>query len=707
MLCNPVKATRLHGRRDEGGAIAIITALSLTVLLVVAAMVLDFGLVKVDRQVDKSATDAAALAGVHAMDVAGHSDAQAYPYVGICAALRNLKVQSQRFSGISSSSATWTNGLGAAVANGCTDTTLQTTVCDPTNKSTWGQLDWTGTYEGTHIEVHIQSGYVLPTTGTDGWSEDTLPAAQAFADDGAGGCNQVEVEVHQFRNPTLGSVATKSQLIASIRSVGRVYATTGGNAPALLLLKRSGCGVLMTGSSSSGYIHVDGAVGHNGLTQPGSIHADSGSCSSGSVYLGRFNPGIVSYAAPVATCPTPTTCTATATADTSKPGSITSYLASLGTSGTAIRDSLSNVCGSTAVDNLASPPQCTPTSSEVSPGGRVTRRSVDLRYLTGVKSVLSAANTDTSLWGLTAATAPAAGYSVMGCTDTPPAVAKVFVNCATFKANATFDTATRTVIFSGVINPNNTNTVSLPAATHVYIFGQVGGHAINLGGGQTSSLKIHTQSNTTSGVCNSSSTGPDPGVDTNKAVVVIKSGDINEGNGGLLQMCYTTMVMMGSGSNACLTNVPNEETNGPTSTPCSTGAGDGQINQQGGSVDWTAPNQYDITTLADGSPDQAKAGGYKDPNGPEDLALWSESYGAPNTPKFIMTGSGTQHVVGVFMVPNADPFYLGGGATLNLANAQFVVSSFSLGSSNTNLTMAVDPNSAVQMPQLKPIGLVR
>jgi hypothetical protein len=189
--------------------------------------------------------------------------------------------------------------------------------------------------------------------------------------------------------------------------------------------------------------------------------------------------------------------------------------------------------------------------------------------------------------------------------------------------------------------------------------------------------------------------------------VVVKSGAISESNGGSLQMCYTTVVMMGNGNNACLTNVTSEEKNGPTSTPCSNGAGDGQINQQGGNVDWTAPNQYDVTTLSDGSPDPTKAGGYTDPNGPEDLALWSESYGSNNNPKFVMTGGGTEHVVGVFMAPNAEPFKLSGSANLDLKNAQFVASSFALGSNNTNLIMAVDPNSAVQLPQLKPIGLVR
>lgn len=690
------------GRRSEDGAVAIVVALCLPILVVVAAMVVDFGLVRVDRQVDKSAADAAALAGVHGLDVAGQNGAQPYPYVGICAALNVLKVNDARFAAISSTSG-WSNGLGTAVGDGCSDATLRGTACDPADKATWGQFEWSGSYQGTSIEVGIHSGYQLPASGSSGWSEDTLPAAQAFADDGDGGCNQVEVEIHQSRNPTLGSIATSSQLVSSIRSVGRVYSAPGGDAPALLLLRRTGCPVLMTGSNSAGYIAVKGAISSSGRTQPGTIHADSdgSNCSGGSganIFDGRFGAGIVAYAAPLATNP--------AAADPTKPGSITSYAASLGKPANVVRDANTNVCGAYALYTAFTGTACSSTKTEVTPGSLVTRTAIDGRYLPAVNAIVAAA---APVWSLTAANAPSYGYAVMGCTDPPPATATaVFVNCATFKQAAAFSTTTKTVVFNGVVNPQNGATISLPAATKVYIFGQAGGNAISLGGGSGGTFRVHTAGNTTSGVCNSAPTGPDPGaLSSNKAVVVVKSGQLNESASGTLQMCYTTAVMMGNGANACLTNVPSQETNGPTATPCSTGAGDGQINQQGGNVDWTAPNQYDVTILPDGTPDPAKSPGWSDPNGPEDLALWSESYGAASNPKFTMTGGGTEHVIGVFMTPNADPFQLSGGATLDLTNAQFVAASFALGSANTNLIMSVDPNSAVQLPQLRPVGLVR
>ena len=44
---------------------------------------------------------------------------------------------------------------------------------------------------------------------------------------------------------------------------------------------------------------------------------------------------------------------------------------------------------------------------------------------------------------------------------------------------------------------------------------------------------------------------------------------------------------------------------------------------------------------------------------------------------------------------------------LDLTNAQYIATSVSLGGSNTRIKMAVDPNSAVTLPQLTPFTLVR
>lgn len=135
--------------------------------------------------------------------------------------------------------------------------------------------------------------------------------------------------------------------------------------------------------------------------------------------------------------------------------------------------------------------------------------------------------------------------------------------------------------------------------------------------------------------------------------------------------------------------------------------GTGQFSQTGGDIDWTAPNEHDVMTLDDGSPDPAKAPFWSDVNGPEDLALWSESAGNNSSTTYNMAGGGLFAVRGVFMTPNADSMILSGGALLDLTNAQFIATSIQLNGNTTRVKMSVDPNSAVTLPQLTPFTLVR
>src|SRR3954464_14634422 len=81
-------------RRDEQGAVAIIVAISVTFMAVAAGMVLDFGLVRIDRQIDKSAADAAVTAGLHALKA---GDDKPRPFRGVCTALRYLQANDARF----------------------------------------------------------------------------------------------------------------------------------------------------------------------------------------------------------------------------------------------------------------------------------------------------------------------------------------------------------------------------------------------------------------------------------------------------------------------------------------------------------------------------------------------------------------------------------------------------------------------------------
>ena len=686
---------RARRRRDERGAIAIIVAVSMVLILVAAAMVMDFGLVRIDRQVDRSAADSATLAGLHALNT---GDGTSHPYLGVCTAIRYLKSNDARFAGIAETTG-WTNGMGSATGNGCSDVALHNQKCVPTNKATWAKFHWAGTWQGVSLEVIVESGYVF--TGST-WAEESLPASSADTGDREQlGCDQLAVTVKQSRKPGLGSLATSSDLVTAIRSVGRVKPVPGKSAPALLLLQRTGCPVLRAGNSGGGsgtFIHVLGAITSHGTSQPGTIHSDSDAlgCSGGSndnVFIGAQNAGIAAYAAPLVSNPTQ--------ADPKKPGSITSVAAANGAAANVIRDSLDNVHGSTALTSGG-------TKQEVTARTLIGRGLVDQRYFGGVKSALSAASGIflagstsapsgwTSLNGANACKATQAQVNALGLTST----SSLYVNCSgKFVGDgAGVSIPAGRVYFRGWLNPSGL--VKLPNAHHVYIGNQSDvTDAISLGTG--SSFEMNMAGNLTAGGTCADTQGP------SKAALFVRSGDFKEsGNGTMLRLCRTTAFMMGGRADGC---VPTVEGTAPTSTPCTginSGLGNGQLTQQGGDVDWTPPDTIDATLdSVTQAPLPEATAAWSDPNGPEDLALWSESASNTST-TYNMNGGGLFHVRGIYMVPNASRFKLSGGAGMSLTNAQYIVTSIEL-NGGTQITLSVNPDSAVTLPDLGLVGLVR
>jgi hypothetical protein len=270
------------------------------------------------------------------------------------------------------------------------------------------------------------------------------------------------------------------------------------------------------------------------------------------------------------------------------------------------------------------------------------------------------------------------------------ASSKLYVDCPTLKSIPTVQAGV--VVFNGTIAPANGSPVSLPNAHHVYVVG--GTDAISLGTG--AQFRMHTTGMTDLlGNCSNSQ-------NTGKAVLVIRTGGIKQ-TGGTLQLCGTTAVMMGGRADGC---VPSFSGAAPTQTPCGGGTGTSQLKQTGGNVDWTAPDQFDVMTLSNGTADPLRSWAWADPNGPEDLALWTESSANSSSNKASMGGGALFHVKGVFMTPNYDPFTLGGNGLEALRNAQYIASSISL-SGGVQLSMTVDPDSAVPLPKLGVIGLVR
>src|SRR5690349_942499 len=74
--------------REERGAAAILMAFCLTAVLVGAGLVVDFGIARYDRASNKSAADAAALAGAAAVSP---GDGLYHPWNGVCTALAYLQ----------------------------------------------------------------------------------------------------------------------------------------------------------------------------------------------------------------------------------------------------------------------------------------------------------------------------------------------------------------------------------------------------------------------------------------------------------------------------------------------------------------------------------------------------------------------------------------------------------------------------------------
>jgi hypothetical protein len=691
--------------RDERGAVAIIVALCMTAILVIAAMVLDFGLVRIDRQIDRSSADAATLAGLHALNT---GDGTPHPYVGVCTAVRYLKTNSERFSGVDENVG-WKNGLGADTGNGCTDVALRNKTCKSTDKTSWAKWLWSGTSNGVELDVTIESGYDLAAPANQ-WQEDALPATSGDNGDSTyAGCDHLAVTITQSRDPGLGSLATTSDLSTGIRSVGRVKAVPGDSAPAMLLLKRTGCPVLKTGSSGgSSFVHVLGAVSTDGSgkTQGGTIHADSDGvgCNGGNnswVYGGLGANGIVAYAAPLAATPT--------AADATKPGSITSVAAANGLTGTIVRDALANVYGSTALNGTGG------TRSEVTGRSLVTRRLVDERYFTGVKNAIAGANSLFNLPGMSSGSPDATWKkfptSVDACKPTPAQVAalnltstdSLYIDCNNkfVGDNAGLTINAGRVYFRGWVNPSAS--LKLPYAHHVYVGNQMASpvaDAISLGTG------AEFQMNTTGDPLNPNLDAAGhcaTGQKASKAVLFVRTGQFKQ-TGGLLRMCRTTTLMMGGRSDGCVPLTTGTAPN--VLTPCGGSLGTGQFTQNGGDIDWTAPDTLDATTDAAGNSLPAAVSAWSDVNGPEDLALWSES-GSNASTNFSMAGGGFFQVRGVFMVPNAEPFIISGGSSLNLTNAQYIASSIELNGNTTNITMSVDPNSAVTVPDIGLVGLVR
>lgn len=515
-----------RGARDsEAGAVAILVAASLTIILIAAAMVLDFGIVRLDRQTNKSAADSAAAAGLRGMDSNAKysSNGLLYSFEAVCGALNTLKANNPGLAGLD-----WAS---------CADPAKLKIPCDPDDAATHALYSGTtGSYQ-----VTIQSPYDV---ASGGFTEESLPTlANDTGDPELAGCDQIGVIVTQSRRPGIGSLATNSDLVSRVRSVGRVsLETEDDSGVALLLLERRDCDAIVINGSNS-FVRVD-AVG----LSPGFIHSDSlGDICSGQqrILIGEHANGIV------------------AARSGATPGLI--RVRAIGTS-TAVRayDSLTNVVAE---------------GGQPTAGGLVTRSPADLRYIQGVRQAIAAYRTEAGSNG--------SGWTLRPCNSTKaeleavPSTARLWINCTT--GSQTFNTANVELKQSEIFFNAKTvaaNNLAMPNATRVYISGDPGTNGVALSVSTTSFAM--NQGTTAAPACPLPTTTP-------RARLVIGAGSISANSGGNLRLCGTSVILVGGSPTGC---VPTSVGTEPTSTSCN-----GRITL-GGPTTWTAPNRVDLNPTA-------------------------------------------------------------------------------------------------------------
>ncbi len=116
-----------------------------------------------------------------------------------------------------------------------------------------------------------------------------------------------------------------------------------------------------------------------------------------------------------------------------------------------------------------------------------------------------------------------------------------------------------------------------------------------------------------------------------------------------------------------------------------------------GSLDWTAPNATSTPMEWNDPASQPYLNNF------EDLAFWTESSSNSNS----LSGGGTNNMVGIFFLPNANSFHItGNGGQVILSNAQFIVRKLVMGG-NGILKMRPNPNDAIAVPYFSNFELVR
>jgi hypothetical protein len=635
---------------DERGAVLVLGSFTMVTLMMVAGLVVDIALVRTDRQQNKSVADMAVTAGLRNLELGGYPA----PFRGVCEALKFLQANSTEMAGLTGSIG-WASGT-PVTGDPCSPTSAYWQhLCAPNDQTTWAAYH--GTAESGRITVDIKSGYLV----SDGGFNDEPPSGVDSGDSVLGGCDNLAVIIAEQETPSFARAAFDGQMTSRIRTVGRVTQTFDIRAVvALLLLERRDCDAL-TFNGTNAAIQVLGYETH-----PGIIHSDSigngANCNhqilnGAAVTTGGSpsysGPGILAESAQTGTPP--------------EPGRI-SVSALYGLVG-AVPARASTPCPSTAKGTSLDP--AIPYTCAIG-SSRKGRINVDVLYRSRIKALQADAAQKTAL------TSAPVGYTSYNSCNAVPAVVtdpKVWINCNQFNNAVVFNASVKEVIFTGSVSGSADMTFVEPDFIYV-------GNGLTRSGG---TLKVNIGS---SANCNARA------ADRFKTTkLVVANADFKTSGGANLHLCSTT-VLMGddTGANPAQPAIPATDGVEPYDNNF-----DGVIALAGGgTLDWTAPNASSVAMEWN----QAASQPYLDDF--EDLAFWTEASDSSS-----LSGGGTNNMVGVFFLPNANPFNMSGnGGQIIESNAQFIVRKLAM-AGNGVLKLRPNPNDAVSVPYFSNFALVR
>ena len=661
-------------KADQAGAVIVIYAIMMTILLGVLALVIDLAQVRAERRLDKAMADSAVRAGLGIL--------QAGPWLGICRSENYLLDNSQRFNSWDTNSQNFYTMLPPSVTtivshvtNPCLSPPSPPQLCLPfgaLNNTSWGQM--VATAAGGRFHIEVDSGYWMP--------DPRFPEDNGMSDNGGllmGGCDNLAVIITE-QHPTLFSgVLGMKPITTVVRSVGRFSVDTSGQYnPAVLLLEPHGCGVLTV--SGSGTRLISQPYGdHPGIIQIDSAD-DQGGCASNQAVLNGSStnggPSIMVCSATNGIAPMPPVapgCNAavlgvTETAFTSSRVGIYALNWSHPSSDYVTTAFSTNMSVSTYGDTSAV------RSAQAGRGPvdaiyRLSIQALDQKannYISGNSGMPPGctsvvANTCTGN-GVTWLVLQQADCNALATTfsallhPTWAAMANIYFNCnLNVAANNSplggllLTGLNGTIVVTGTLSVSTL--FSIADANNIFVGGTQSGSAVGLSLGNGSNFNVNNPLPGTA--C-----PPAAGLPHYTAMVV-GNGSFNMSSSAADHLCQT-MVYMANGFN----NLPS--TNGTGPCTCSgTGFANytGYVSISSGSqVDWTAPN------LIAGARATAQQLATITPF--EGLALWTEA-GGNNTNS--INGGGNSQMTGVFFMPNANTFTLAGGSGANVyLGAQFI-----------------------------------